>query len=277
MSFLSPGKHGLSVKRRTGMALVTDKISSADIVRTKMAIFIFFSNLTQAFDVAPMWLNSEVQIQLPCSEGEWTADNASAWNYLRQKKSDSVVTFSDVLRSLLSPSVPAMLPCSSFGQYVMLHALVQQIWYVRQDCVLHGTTPRLDFIEVALRKWQANWQTNPECSPSPQNPYHALALVAHMLLRYSQLRVHVDMRGMRKALLSHDVEVISRSFGNSLQPTSSSTDLTRTADIAITALKDQVLLGMAITRAPLSLSGLQFHCSAFECCKSNTLAERARK
>lgn len=237
-----------------------------------MAAFVYFGNLTQTFDVPPMLLNSEIEIYLPCSEAEWTAATADAWYNVRRTRPMATVTFSDVLKSLLSPSAPTMLSCSTFGQYIMLHALVQQIWYVRQDSALHSTYPRLDFIELALQKWQAGWEINPESSPSPQNPYSALTLISHVLLRYSQLRLQVDMRRMRKALLSHDVDVISQSLGNSLEPASFSTDLTKTAYIAIDSLRDQVILGIASSHSsPLSLSGLQCHSLAFECCESTVL------
>ena len=110
--------------------------------RTKLVVYCYFNNLTLAFNVPPALVNSEIEIDLPCSEGEWTAPPPEALAEHRRRSPTSTSTFSEVLENLLSPIENPPIACSTFGSYIMIHALLLQIWHIRQASLYSGSKAR---------------------------------------------------------------------------------------------------------------------------------------
>jgi len=235
--------------------------------RTKLVLYSYFNNLTMTFNVPPALLNSEVDLYLPCSEGEWTAPTPEALAEYRKRSPTPTPAFAKVLKSLLSPSEPYSIPCSTFGSYVMIHALLQQIWHIRQVFPNGDDYPELAALEPALRKWQAVWEADPESSISPRNPHGPLAFNSSALLRLAYVRLRVDFARVKSVVTSQCPEAICKSMMMHMGIVKRSPGDTKAALYAIHALRIPVKLGMnLVARSGSLIWSLQHHLYSFECC-----------
>lgn len=133
--------------------------------RTLFAAFALLNLQSVAFDVPPLLLNREVAINLPGCASSWQAPNAEEWSALR----DTYMPprpFPEKMHMLLAGrSIHTVTALSSFGNYVLIHGLLQQVFLTRNasedipaagNRVLGG-----DFVkkmETALRAWQESWK-----------------------------------------------------------------------------------------------------------------------
>ena len=218
-------------------------------------------------------MNSEVRINLPCTETEWTIATPDAWREYRRCTSSTAPTFTEVLSSLLSPGQFKPIACSTFGSYIMIQALLQQIWHLRQ--VLSDERLSADQqtrLEVALQRWQTVWEANAESSLSPRNPHGPLAFNSSALLRLAYVRLCVDFGSLKNVVLSLNVSAISTAMKQQLGDVQRSQCSTKAALYAIHALRIPVKLGINLPgRLGSPAWSLQHHLYSFECCKCNLL------
>ncbi|PVH72205.1 hypothetical protein DL98DRAFT_539433 [Cadophora sp. DSE1049] len=126
------------------------------VVRTKAAAFCFLSNLNVCFNVAPTLLNCEMNNKfLPSEETEWRSHTPESWLENRNHSPRSPIRFLEALDYLLSPTPqPLAVRMSSFGIYVMLHAIVQRMWRFQQDMwSINSASEHLSISYVAVQKW----------------------------------------------------------------------------------------------------------------------------
>ncbi len=162
-------------------------------VRTKFMVFCFFNLHCVAYDVpSPMLASDLVGMKLPCGAAEFEADTAAKWleaTKTRRKRRDEKGQqqspfFQDALRALFSPSFASAtaLSPSSLGNYVLIHAVIQQILMARQAarcrrqfCLFDGNNnsnsnssslpaDQVLPLEQALHNWQLSWDRDPELS-----------------------------------------------------------------------------------------------------------------
>jgi hypothetical protein len=77
-------------------------------------------------------LTSEVKLTLPCSAAEFKAPTEIAWKEA-QKRGAPEMLFQDALQKLFSKSGRDITEhTSSAGNYALIHALIQHIFFVRQ-------------------------------------------------------------------------------------------------------------------------------------------------
>ncbi|KAL5332584.1 fungal-specific transcription factor domain-containing protein [Aspergillus crustosus] len=195
--------------------------------RTLYAIFIASCFLVSAYNHAPTLTNSEIRLDLPCEEDLWSAESPQAWKklggHLASKKS---VAFSSALTTLLTAGRRAQNPGvntpsddpknkdlrpSTFGCFVLIHALHNYIWETRQRHMGRQWTARETdamraHIEPALRAWQTAWTTNPLHSLERPNPYGAGPLSADSipLLDLAYVRLYVDLGRCKEAFWQRD-------------------------------------------------------------------------
>ena len=93
---------------------------------------------------------------------------------------------------------------SPLGNYVLIHALIQQIFFARQLATswpgIGGSSLRSEDISVlerGLSAWKAGWKRTPESSLDPQNPNGPVAFTSTALLGLAYIRLHVDMGPLR--------------------------------------------------------------------------------
>ncbi|CAM5999614.1 unnamed protein product [Sphagnum balticum] len=239
--------------------------------RTKFAAYCFFNLQCIAFDLPPLILTSEVRLSLPYSAEQWKAESAEAWLETRRKSPPSEVLFQEALANLFAKS-NLVRPISSYGNYILISALIQQIFFIRQTSVLipwkvigHGLDPQdIDELGHALRTWQASWEASNESSLDPSNPNGSVAFSSTALLRLGYMRLHSDLGPCRK-LDSQDPVGIAAALMES-PALSRSPQLTRAVLQSAHALSIPVKLGIEYVARTQTLSwSIQHSLCNLEC------------
>ena len=210
--------------------------------RTLFAVFILSSLLVSAYNHTPALMNSEITLDLPCSEELWAADSADSWYALGGSHSaeQNAIPFASALSSLLTasqrqrpqqyPNQTAMhrpfgllsnidsLPesefsPSTFGCLVLINALHNYIWETRQrhlgrQWTSEETEAMHAHIEPALRAWHAAWASNPQHSLERPNPHGLGPLSADSipLLDLAYVRLFVNLGRSKEAFWQRDYD-----------------------------------------------------------------------
>lgn len=195
--------------------------------RTKLVVYCFFNLHSIMYNIPPLILNSELNLNMPCSADEWKANTASQWRRVRRPSSDTNTTptpssFQDALANLFTKSAaaatsstpPPSNPVSPLGNYVLIHAIIQQIFFARQLCLsapsMAGTSLRPDDLAVmgnSLSAWKRGWRQTPESSIDPQNPAGPIAFTSTALLGLAYIRLHLDLGPCRRLVTQDPVQI----------------------------------------------------------------------
>ncbi|KAK3324323.1 zinc finger protein ADR1 [Cercophora scortea] len=202
-------------------------------IRTKFTVFCFFNLQSIVYDIPPLILNFELKMRLPCSAAEFKADTAA-----RRQEAAMMMTgtaehasearrpsqFQDALRELFSDSSTSNSQWhSSLGNYILMHALLQHIFLVRQTarCRFTPLAPGSSDSELtadeaaplerALRNWQLGWERDPESSLDPSDPSGPVAFNSTALLRLAYIRLSIDT-GPSRALGTRDPVQIAKAL-----------------------------------------------------------------
>ncbi|GAB1313779.1 Zinc finger protein ADR1 [Madurella fahalii] len=178
------------------------------VLRTKYIVFCFFNLHCIVYNIPPLILNSELRMRLPCSAVEFKADTAGAWREARAGEKEPAM-FQDAVHWLFSSDERRALH-SSLGNYVLIHAIIQNIFLVRQTagCRIDPPNPGLTAedakpLEHALRNWQLSWERSPESSLDPTHSNGPVAFNSTALLRLAYIRLSMDT-GPGHALSTRD-------------------------------------------------------------------------
>ena len=202
--------------REAGLTSPDYNPSAADLVwedwikvegdkRTKLIVFCFFNLHSITWNVPPLIMNAEVKLNLPAPADEWKAPNPVQWKRLHQANANPPMPFQPTFKKLFSgASASPNIPVSPLGNYVLIHAMIQQIFFARQLSTswpgVIGTSLRpedLSAFERGLAAWKAGWKRAPESSLDPQNPNGPVAFTSTALLGLAYIRLHVDMGPLR--------------------------------------------------------------------------------
>lgn len=173
--------------------------------RTKLIVYCFFNLHSITWNVPPLIMNAEVKLHLPEPADEWKATNAAQWKKLHRANATQAMPFHTTFARLFS-GAPANsnTPVSPLGNYVLIHAMIQQIFFARQLSTswpgVMGTSLRpedLTAFERGLATWKAGWKRAPESSLDPQNPNGPVAFTSTALLGLAYIRLHIDMGPLR--------------------------------------------------------------------------------
>ncbi|GME48651.1 Transcription factor [Neofusicoccum parvum] len=183
------------------------------VTRTKFIVFCFFNLHCIVYNIPPLILNSELKMRLPSSAAEFKAGSATKWHEARKRAStpgSAPTDFQSALRRLFSRGGRDITEWnSSLGNYILIHALIQHIFLVRQTarCGFDGTgeltADDVASLEHALRNWQLGWKRNPESSLDPMDPNGPVAFNSTALLRLAYIRLTMDT-GPGRALDTRD-------------------------------------------------------------------------
>jgi hypothetical protein len=160
------------------------------------------------YDIPPLILSSELKMRLPCSASEFKADSEASW-WAAKERANEPSQVQDALRWLFSGSGKDTTKWhSSLGNYVLIHAIIQHIFFVRQTarCRFDSselTAAEMAPLEQALRNWQQGWERNPESSLDPMDPNGPVAFNSTALLRLAYIRLNMDT-GPGRALGTRD-------------------------------------------------------------------------
>ncbi|CAK7202835.1 hypothetical protein SEUCBS139899_005562 [Sporothrix eucalyptigena] len=185
-------------------------------LRTKYIVFCFFNLHCIVYDIPPLILNSEIHMRLPCSTAAFKAPTATQWRATAQPQP---LPFQDAVRRLFSVDPPRSPGHSALGNYVLIHAIVQHIFFVRQsarcrfDAASELTTDEAGPLDQAVRNWQAGWKHSPESSVDPLDPNGPVAFNSTALLRLAYIRLNMDT-GPGRALGTRDPVQIAYALRN---------------------------------------------------------------
>lgn len=245
-----------------------DWINMEGAKRTKFMVFCNFNFHCIVFNIPPSILSAELNMHLPCCEPEWSAKTAADWRELRQASRPEPM-FHDSLSRMFSNKNNGG-GYSSLGSYILVHALIQHIYLLRQltrfKAESNGTLPssEISALEQALKNWQCGWESNPESSLDPQDPHGPLAFNSTALLRMAYIRLSFDI-GPGRALDTQDPVQIARAIRQS-PPIQRSRKVTRAVLHAAHALSIPIKLGVSlVARNQLFMRSIQHSLCSLEC------------
>ncbi|KAJ5804820.1 hypothetical protein N7474_010707 [Penicillium riverlandense] len=237
--------------RNLHIAAWPEWIHAEGLKRTAAIIFCFFNFHTIIYNTPPPILNSELNISLPSREADWEAQTESAWREARK----------------------GFEQYSSLGGYVLILALIQQIYLLRELNKMkpkaNGDMSSLDEMDVnnmelALRNWQVQWENNPESSLQPSNSSGPVSFNSTALLRMAYIRLHVDV-GPWRALGDQDPQILAQTIHQSPR-LRRSPKLTSTVLYSAHALSIPVKLGVnTVAHNQAFTWSLQHSLCALEC------------
>lgn len=199
-------------------------IQMETLKRTHLVIFCFFNLHTILFDLPPMMLTNEANFELPCSEEEWRASSEQGWREARAEAGTNRRDFKEAYSSLFSCKHQPTFQregVSALGCYGLIHAVIQQIWLVRNGRMpVEGTDENslskeeMKIFERALKRWTNFWELNKESSMDPLNPHGPLTFTSTALLRLAYIRLNMNF-GPTRSLDSWDPKHVAHSVHQS--------------------------------------------------------------
>lgn len=184
--------------------------------RIKMIVYCFFNLHSIMYNIPPLILNGELNLNMPCSHDLWKASNSTQWRRLYRNRQGFDVSFQEAFARLFlksSISLPSA-PISPLGNYILIHAIIQQIFFARQLCLsapnMQGTSLRqedLNALDNSLSAWKALWKRTPESSIDPQNPAGPIAFTSTALLGLAYIRLHVDLGPCRHLITQDPMQI----------------------------------------------------------------------
>ena len=183
--------------------------------RTKLVAYCFFNLCSIAYNTSPLLLTSEVHLYLPNPSRLWRAENAWQWQEARQSYPNIDIPLQEAFARLLSrPSQPPPTPLTSLGNYVLIHALIQHIFLLKQTS-LSSLSPfgiqrglkmeDVEEINQALRAWSLGFEQHRQFRASEMAAQGAadgyaespVAFNSTALLRLAYIRLHTDLSPSR--------------------------------------------------------------------------------
>ncbi|KAJ5835493.1 hypothetical protein N7447_001519 [Penicillium robsamsonii] len=244
------------------------------VKRTKLIVLCFFNIHTIVFDVPPVILTEDFTVELPCTEKEWQASRADLWQAERMN-SPGEPKFQDALSALFAPT-DNVERFSSLGGYVLIHAILQDIWLMTKAGRLPvsrrnrftsssmTSTPELVHVEHALERWCQCWERNQESSVDPLSPNGPLSFTSAALLRLAYIRLNADC-GSSRQLQTWDPAQIATSLRENLH-VQRGDRLTRAALHCAHALSTPVKLGIGfVAHSQVALWSNQHALCSLEC------------
>ncbi|KAF5018936.1 hypothetical protein F66182_9078 [Fusarium sp. NRRL 66182] len=213
-------------------------------IRTRWVIYQYFSLMTRTFHQPPSVYNAEIDLPMPCVDSEWTAPTSQEWLacHAHSPKRPLFLTTLDSLLGLSTDVVPFISP---FGAHITLHALMQQLWYMRQDRWSPCSSTHTTHLRQALDKWEAMAQLEHESSISPCKPKAMLSYNSHSLLRLARVALHGDLGNVHVTYSSHSIESISKAMMTGLSVGRLEPD-TKAALLAAQSLRVPLKVGVAL-------------------------------
>ncbi|GAB1206101.1 hypothetical protein APSETT445_004782 [Aspergillus pseudonomiae] len=240
--------------------------------RTIAIIYCFLNFHTIANDTPPPIRTSELNIDLPSREADWSARTEKEWQELRARSEPEPQFQSYFSNLFLEPKEDneILKRYSSLGGYTLILALIQHIYFLRELSKCRPgseqslSPPDAASVEQALKNWQHGWYKDPESSLRPGSPHGPISFNSTALLRMAYIRLVVDV-GPWRALNTHNPYEIAMSIHQS-PPLTPSPKLARAVLYAAHALSIPVKIGVSIvTRSQAFRWSLQHSLCALEC------------
>ncbi|KAI1208253.1 uncharacterized protein F4807DRAFT_461976 [Annulohypoxylon truncatum] len=193
--------------------------------RTKLITYCFFNLCSIAYNMPPLLLTSELSLILPHSAKLWRAETAWQWQEARQSFPSMDISLQDAFSRLFSrPSQGPPAYMSSLGNYILIHAILQHIFLLKQTSfnsvsIFGGLRP--DDVEdcfQALRIWQMSFEQHQArvtegAQQNGSDVFHGgpVAYNSTALWRLASIRLYTDLSPSR-TLETRDANQIAQSF-----------------------------------------------------------------
>jgi len=135
---------------------------------------------------------SEVNLTLPSSEEEWSAETEEEWLALRAQ-SPPTPTFKDAFKALFSGTIENTHRYSEFGGYVTISAILSATLNAHRIGIITAIDVDWRKFDNALDAWQRSWNADPKShSTGPSSPFGAMAFNASAIYRATSIRRVMD-------------------------------------------------------------------------------------
>ncbi|KAL1862659.1 hypothetical protein Daus18300_008457 [Diaporthe australafricana] len=198
--------------------------------RTKLIAYCYFNLCSVAYNSPPVLFTSEMNLFLPGPARLWRAESAWAWRDARPSVQYMELPLQEALTRLLHrPSQGPLNDLTSLGNYVLIHALIQHIYLLKQTSFantspfeIHRGLKAEDVEEVtqALRVWQLGFEEHrmritqsAQQMGSENFPGGPVSFDATALSRLAHIRLHTDLVPAR-ALESREPYAAANIFNN---------------------------------------------------------------
>lgn len=195
--------------------------------RTKFVAYTLLNLHSIAYNVPPKLMNSEMCfLNLPLPERQWRASTEDEWAAIRNEDPHSEISFRDSYAILFATDTHRFqrLASSSFANSILIHCIVQQIFFARESHPNLGQCGNaslpLEMIartECALGRWQHNWEATQESSINPLSLSGPLGFNSTALFRIAYIRLHANLGPCRK-LETRDPASMARAFRDAPLP-----------------------------------------------------------
>ncbi|THW80149.1 hypothetical protein D6D17_09889 [Aureobasidium pullulans] len=238
--------------------------------RTKLVLFCFFNLQTVMHNVPSPTLCSEWQLCMPCSTEQWEAQSETEWLAVRMQQTQPMA-FQDSFRALLSavetPKTISSPNTSEFGCTILVLALLQRIYYLRQLHTATGDNMGEETTTELQRAIQSLESTYPSSLGSVSKlrdaKLHYSNIMAYQGLAF--VRLHADL-GIHGLLQSRAPQEIARSLRVASDKTHGSVYSLLPLQRSIHQLKVAVNIGIAyVSHVSEHFSSVPQALSVLEC------------
>ncbi|KAF5844137.1 hypothetical protein GGP41_001050 [Bipolaris sorokiniana] len=213
--------HGSDVSNTPSQDEWISWVCSESERRTKLAAYSFLNLHSIVYNIAPKLMTAQMgNVFLPSPESHWQAIDTSSWLAARQKEQHYEVDFRTAFANLFCewPASESLCKSSTFGNYVLIHGIVQQIFLSRHSLVDFASQSEgalspetVTNIQKTLRNWQRTWNTTKGASVDPASPHGPLSFNSIALFRIALVRLHLDL-GPYRGLETRNPPCIAQSL-----------------------------------------------------------------
>ncbi|XHG05871.1 hypothetical protein AWENTII_009084 [Aspergillus wentii] len=224
--------------------------------RTMFFAYILLNIQSIAFDIPPLIMNREIGLCLPHCNVEWVTTTETEWRHMRNKYGHTEQQFYPTLNKILQgKDVYTAEPLSSLGNYALINALIQRIFFERQ--ISDGPdlqSDKVKVLEIALQAWQRSWEATFESSLDPSSPKGPLGFNSAALLRLAYLRLNANL-GPSRNLSSLNPQDISAAFTQNSAIFTRSSHVDRAVLQCIHALSIPIRVGIPFVASTQTMNG----------------------
>lgn len=167
--------------------------------RAQFSAFCVLNMQSLAYDVPFPLMAAEINLRLPTSSMKWEATTLPAW---RSAENSDVslrpISMRSAVEALHNSADTPHAIMSPYGNYLLMHAIHQEIYLAQQLSKQSTPTtlpdPAVKQLKTAINQWKQQWQKAPETVLDLENPKGSLSFASTSLLGLAYVRLHFDIK-----------------------------------------------------------------------------------
>jgi hypothetical protein len=182
------GKTGFVERKCIGIPMI------GTIFNLYSTCFVAFCSLVQLqllYNLPTSFPLAELDLALPCSEEEWSAETQDKWWSLKNSEiSPPTPSFKSAFRQLFEISSDTQRRYSEFGSFITISGILSGILDGHRAAAMSfAGSVELRKFDTALDNWQRLWLADPKnLSAGPSTPFGAMAFNAAAIYRSASIR-----------------------------------------------------------------------------------------